>query len=84
MALADEAEAAHELVLLEGTVADGFSPPAGGPQAVVFHVPEAILGRYEALSEEGVVLVFGLDVGDAEVVAVDFDLGFQAVQLQGS
>ena len=79
-----EAEAAHELVLLEGVVADGLGPASAAAEAIVLHVPEAVLGGYEALGEEGVVLVFGAGVGDAEVVAVDFDLCFKAMQIQRS
>ena len=44
----------------------------------------AVLGGHEALREEGVALIFGPDVGDAEFVAIDFDRGLQAVQLQSA
>ena len=79
-----EAEAAHELVLFQSAVADGLGPASAAAQAVVLHVPETVLGGDEALGEESVVLVFSLNVGDAEVVTVDLDLALQSVKLQGA
>ena len=80
----DEAKAAHQLVLLDGAVANGLGPAAAASQAVVFHVPEAVLGRNVALGQKSVVLVLRADMGNAEVVAVDLDVTLEALDLQHS
>ena len=79
-----EAEAAHQLVLLQRAVAGGLGPASAAPQSVVLHVPQPVLGGDETLGEEGVVLVPGADVGYAQAVAVDFDLASQPLEPQRS
>ena len=75
-----QAEAAHQLVLFQCAVADGLGPAAAASQAVVLHMPQPVLGGHKSLGEEGVVLVFGPHVGDAQLVAVYLHRGLQAVQ----
>ena len=79
-----QAEAAHELVLLQRAVADGLGPAPAAAKPVVLHVPEAVLGSDEALGKESVALAFGADVGYAQVVAVDLDLAGQPLEPQRS
>ena len=79
-----QAEAAHELVLLQRAIADGLGPAPAAAKPVVLHVPEAVLGSDEALGEESVSLAFGADVGYAQVVAVDLDLAGQPLEPQRS
>ena len=67
----------------EGAVADGLGLAAAAPETVVLHVPEPVLGGNEALGEEGIVLVFGPDVGDAQFVAVYLNLSLEVPQIQG-
>ena len=55
-------EPAHQLVLLDGAVADHLRPPAVGHPPVVLHVPESVLRGGEALAEEGVVGRTGADM----------------------
>ena len=49
-------EPAHHDVLGHRLPAHGLRPAARSPAAVVFHVPQPVLGRHEPLGEKGVYL----------------------------
>jgi len=51
---------------------------------IVVHLPQAILGMDHSLGEESIVHGRGLDMRDAERIAVDLDRAFEPLQAQGS
>jgi hypothetical protein len=73
-----EEEGALEAVVGEERGAEDLGEGTGGVAAEGVHLPEAVLGGDEALSEKEVVERGGVDVGDAVGVALDGDGGGEA------
>ncbi len=73
-----ERERAEEPVVLDAGRAGDFGPPALAAEPVPLHLPQAVTRAGAAHRKPCVVLVRGLDVGDAERVAADRRRGPQA------
>ena len=71
-------ESPHHLVLVHRRRPHHLRPASRSPQAVVFHVPELVLGSNEALGEKRVALAGGPDVRNAVAVPVHVHGGFQS------
>jgi len=68
-----EAERAHELVGLEGALAEEFAQPSLRHAPLEFHLPEAILRVHVAHREPAIALALRIDVRHAFAVAQDLD-----------
>ena len=66
-----QTELPHHLVLVQRRWPHHLRPPSDSPEAVVLHVPEAVLSGHEALGEKSVAFAACTDVGNAVAVAVD-------------
>ena len=76
-------QGALEAVVLDEGGAEDLGELAGGVAAEGVHLPEAVLRGDEALGEEEVVEVGGVDGGDAVGVALDGDGGGEAGDGEG-
>ena len=81
---ASEHEQARDAVVTERLRPQHFGEPPLASFSVHLHLPETILGLYEALGEEEVVEVGGVDMGHSPGIAENLDFRLQAGDLDAA